>query len=131
MFNVVPQMNCITYWLVTYTRTKRNNRPFIFMLKFLRKNHNFVQSTIESQQKGCHLMSRSTPGTLCLRTRSSPGTLYLNAQSTHGTQIKLYEFLEHSVTQIKSTWSALGPQTKSTWCAPGHQITTFLLTFNC
>ena len=76
-------------------------------------------------------MSRSTPGTLCLRTRSSPGTLYLNAQSTHGTQIKLYEFLEHSVTQIKSTRSDMGPQTKNTWCASGHQVTNFLLTFNC
>ena len=37
MFNVVPQMNCDTYWLVTYTRIKRKNRPFSFMLKFLRK----------------------------------------------------------------------------------------------
>ena len=37
MFNVVPRMNCITYWLVTYTRTKRKDWPFIFMLKFLRK----------------------------------------------------------------------------------------------
>ena len=76
-------------------------------------------------------MSRSTPGTLCLRTRSALDTLYLNAQSTQGTQIKLYVFLEHSGTQIKSTRSAPGLQTESTWCAPGHQITTFLLIFNC
>ena len=48
-------------------------------------------------------MSRSTLGTLCLKTPSSPGTLYLNAQSTQGTHIKLYEFPEHSVTQVKST----------------------------
>ena len=57
-------------------------------------------------------MSRSTPSTLCLSTRSAPGTLFLNAQSSQGTQIKLYEFLKHSCTQIKSTWSA---QTKSTF----------------
>ena len=52
----------------------RKDRPFIFMLKFLReKNYNFLQLTIlqltiENQQKGCYLMSRSTPGT--------PGTLF-------------------------------------------------------
>ena len=78
------------------------------------KNHNFLQSTIENKQKlienrqkDRYLMSRSTPGTLCLRTRSSPGTLYLNAQSTQGTQIKLYEFLEHSGTQKKRVPGAL------------------------
>ena len=132
MFNVVPRMNCVTYWLVTYTRTKRKDRPFIFMLKFLKKKiTNFLQSTIENQQKCHYLMSRSTPGTLCLRTRSALGTLYLNAQSTQGTQIKLCEFLEHSGTPIKSTRSALGPQIKSTRCAPGHQITNFLLILNC
>ena len=41
MFNVVPRMNCVTYWLVTYTRTKRKDRPFIFMLKFLKKKSQF------------------------------------------------------------------------------------------
>ena len=56
---------------------------------------------------------------------------FLNAQSTQGTQIKLYEFLEHSGTQIKSNRSAPSPLTKSTWCAPGHQIACFLLIFNC
>ena len=40
-------------------------------------------------------MTRSTPGTLCLRTRRARETLYLNAQSTQETQIKLYEFLKH------------------------------------
>ena len=113
MFNVVPRIYCVTYWLVTYTRTKRKDKPFIFMLKFLReKNHNFLQSTIENHQKHCYLMSWSTPGTHCLRTRSAPGTLHLNTQSTQGTQIKYYEFLEHSGTQIKSTRSDPGPQTK-------------------
>ena len=76
-------------------------------------------------------MSQSTPGTLCLRTHRAPGILYLNAQSTQGSQKKLSEFLEDYSTQIKSTWSAPGLQTKSTRCAPGHQITTFLLIFNC
>ena len=76
-------------------------------------------------------MSRSPPGTLCLRTWSAPGILYLNAQSIQVTQIKLSEFLEDYGTQIKSTRSAPGPQTKSTRCAPEHQITTFLLIFNC
>ena len=132
MFNVAPQMNCFTYWRVTYIRMKRKERLFIIMLKFFRKkNHNFLQLTIEKQQKGCYLMSRSTPGTLCLRTRRAPGILYLNAQSTQGTQIKLSEFLEDYGTQIKSTRSAPGLQTKSTRCALGHQITTFLLIFNC
>ena len=37
MINVVPRMHCVTYWLVTYTRTKRKDRPFFFLLKFLRK----------------------------------------------------------------------------------------------
>ena len=50
-------------------------RPFIFMLKFLRKISHFLQSTIENHQKGHYLMSRSTPGTFCVRTRSSPSTL--------------------------------------------------------
>ena len=77
------------------------------------KNHIFLKSTIENQQKSCYLMSRSTPGTLCLRTLGPPGTLYLNAQSTQGTQITLYEFLEHSRTQINTTWSGPGPQTVS------------------
>ena len=95
------------------------------------KIHNFLQSTIKNQQKGCYLMSRSTPSTLCLSTRSAPSTLFLNAQSSQGTLIKLYEFLKHSGTQIKSTWSAPGPQKKSTRCAPRHQITSFLLIFNC
>ena len=114
MFDIVPRMNCVTYWLVTYTRMKRKNRPFIFMLKFSEgKNHNFLQLKIEKQQKGCYLMSQSSLGSLCLRTRSVQGTLYLNAQSTQGMQIKLYELLEHSGTQIKSTRSAPGPQTKS------------------
>ena len=76
-------------------------------------------------------MSQSTPGTLCLRTWSAPGILYLNAQSIQVTQIKLSEFLEQSGTQIKSNRSAPDPQTKSTRCAPGHQITIFLLIFNC
>ena len=44
MFNVVPRMNCVTYWLVIYTKTKRKDRPFIFVLKFLwkkiKKNYN-------------------------------------------------------------------------------------------
>ena len=31
---------------------------------------------IENQQKGRYLMSRSTPGTLCLRNWRGPGTLY-------------------------------------------------------
>ena len=80
MFNVVPWMNCVTYWLVTYTRMKKKDRSLISMLEFLReKNYNFLQLTIENQQKGCYLMSRSTPGTLFLRTRSTPGTLYLSA----------------------------------------------------
>ena len=131
MFNVVPRVNCVTYWLVTYTRAKRKDRPFIFMLKFMRKNHNFLQSTIENQQKGCYLMSRSTPGTLCLRTRSPQGTLFLNAQNSQGTQIKLHKFLKHSGTQINSTRSTPGLQTNSTRCATGHQITSFLLIFNC
>ena len=65
-------------------------------------------------------MTRSTPCNLCLRTRRARETLYLNAQSTQETQIKLYEFLEHSGTQIKSTEST-----------PGPQITTLLLIFNC
>ena len=56
-------------------------------------------------------MSRSTPGTHCLRTWSALDTLYLNAQSTQGSQIKLYEFPEHYGTQIKSARSAPGPQT--------------------
>ena len=122
MFNVVPRMKCVAYWLVTYIRTKRKVRPFIFMLKFQRKNHNFLQLTIEKQQKGCYLMSRSTPGTLFLRTQNAPGILYLNAQSTQGTQIRLYEFLEHSGTQIKSNRSAPSPLTKSTWCALGLSL---------
>ena len=96
MFNVVPRMNCVTYWLVIYTKTKRKDRPFIFVLKFLRKKiKKKLQLPIENQQKGCYLMTRSTPGTLCLRTRRARETLYLNAQSTQETQIKLYEFLEH------------------------------------
>ena len=41
MFNVVPWINCVTHWLVTYTRTKRKDRPFIFMLKFLIKKSEF------------------------------------------------------------------------------------------
>ena len=53
------------------------------------KNHNFLQSTIENQRKRRYLMSRSTLGTLCLRSRGAPGTLYLNAQSTQVTQIKI------------------------------------------
>ena len=65
-------------------------------------------------------MSRSTLGTLCLRTWSTPGTLYLNAHGTQGTQIELYEFLEHSHTQINTTWSDTGPQTKTTQCAPDN-----------
>ena len=90
-------MNCVTYWLVTYTRTKRKNRPFIFMLKFMRKKtHNFLQSTIENQQKFSYLMSRSTPGTLCLRTRSTPAILYLIAQVLGGTHITLSGFPECS-----------------------------------
>ena len=114
MFNVVPRMNCITLRLLTYTRTKRKDRSFIFMLKFLREKINILlQSTIENQQKGCYLMSRSTPSTLCLRTRRAPGILYLNAQSTQGTQIKLSMFLEDYGTQIKSTRSALGLQTNN------------------
>ena len=67
-----------------------------------------------------NFQEKNTPGTLCLRTRSAPGTLYLNAQSTQGTQIKLYEFLQYSKTQIKSARSTPGPQTKRTRCAPGH-----------
>jgi len=75
---------------------------------FWGKKSQFLQSAIESQQNGCYLMSRSTPGTLCLSTWSAPGTVYLNAQSTPGTKIK---FLEHSGSPIKSTRSAPSPQT--------------------
>ena len=126
MFNVVPRKNCVTYWLVTYTRTKRKDRPFIIMLKFLRKkNHNFLQSTIENQQKGCYLMSWSTPGTHCLRTRSAPGTLFFSAILLEEL-IQLYlGSLRALCIYIKSTGSALGPQTKSTRCAPGHQKQPF------
>ena len=56
-------------------------------------NYNFSQLIIENQQKCHYLMSRSTPGTLSLRTPSAPGTLYLHVQNTQGTQIKLCEFL--------------------------------------
>ena len=76
------------------------------------KNHIFLQSTIENQQKGCYLMSRSTPGTLCLRTWSAPGTIYLNAQSTQGTQLKLYEFLKHSGTEKKESLECSGSSNK-------------------
>ena len=97
MFNVVPRMNCLAYWLVTYTRTKRKDRPFIFMLKFLRKkNYDCSQLTIENQQKGHYFKSWSAQGTLYLRTWRAPGILYLSARSTQGTQIKFYEFLWHS-----------------------------------
>ena len=41
MFNVVPRMNHVTYWLLTYIRTKRKDRTFIFMLKFPRNNLQF------------------------------------------------------------------------------------------
>ena len=54
MFNVVPRMNCVTYWLVTYTRMKRKDRPFIFMLKFLRKNWHFF--TIDNWKSAKRLL---------------------------------------------------------------------------
>ena len=41
-------------------------------------------------------MSRSKPGTLCLRTWSAPGTLYLSARSAWGTHITLSGFPECS-----------------------------------
>ena len=75
-------------------------------------------------------MSRSTPGTLCLRTQSALGTLNLS-DGVLKELIQLYlGFLSTLGIQIKSAQRAPGPQTKSTWCAPGHQISTFLLFFN-
>ena len=47
-------MNCVTYWFVTYTRTKRKASPFIFMLKFLRKNSQFF--TIDNWKSGKRLL---------------------------------------------------------------------------
>ena len=128
MFNVVPQMNCVTYWLVTYTRIKRKDRPLIFMLKFFRiKFLKKLQSIIENQQKGCYLMSQSTPGSFCLRTPSDLGTLFLNAQSIQGMQIKLYEFLEHSGTQLMSTQRARGPQTITTRVIKKRHFCSFFI----
>ena len=138
MFNVVPRVNCVTYWLVTYTRMKRKDRPLIFMLKFLReKNHNFLQSTIENQQKGCYLVSWSTPGTLCLRTRRAPGTLYLSAWSTRGTHETLSEFLEcfgHSIKGcLKCSRSSNKQYPERSWTSNNDLFADFqlLIVKNC
>ena len=70
-------------------------------------------------------MSQSTPGTLCLRTRIASGSIYLSAGVLYLGSLSALGI------QIKSARSTLGPQTKSTQCAPRHEITTFLLIFNC
>ena len=61
MFNVVPQMNCVTYWLVTFTRMKKKDRPLIFMLKFLRKK---IQKNYSRQLKFSKQVVILCPGAL-------------------------------------------------------------------
>ena len=95
------------------------------------KNHNFLQTTIENQQKGHYFMSRSTPGTLCLRTQSAPGTLYLSTRVFEELLLLYLGSLSALGIKLKSALRAPGPQTKSTRCTPGHEITTLLLIFNC
>ena len=64
MFIIVPRMNCVTYWLVTFTRTKRKDRPFILMLKFLRQKSQFFKinywKSVTLQISTHHLMLKLT-----------------------------------------------------------------------
>ena len=94
MFNVVPRMNCVIYWIVTYTRTKRKDRPVIFMLKFMRKKITIFynqQLTISTNFD----VPEHTKYSLFEDSEHS-GYSLLESRSAQGTHITLSQFLECS-----------------------------------
>ena len=135
MFNVVPRMNCVTYWLVTCIRTKRKDRPFIFMLKFLTIfSHNFSQFfTIDNWKSAKNTLFDVPEHTRysLLEDSEHSGYSLFECRSARGTHITLSGFPECSGHSKKSAWSTPGPQKKSARCSRGHQIMTFLLILNC
>ena len=129
MFNFVPWMKCLAYWLVTYIRMKRKDRPFIFIQKFLREK---IKIFHNCQLKISKKVILWCPGALRVLYIWGPGALQALFIWVPGAlRESKQSYMSSSGTQIKSTRSAPGPQIRSTWCDLGHQIMTILLLFNC
>ena len=101
MFNIVPQMHCVTYWLVTYTRTKSKDRPFIHMLNFWgKKSQFFTNDNWKSAKKSLFYVPEHTGYSLFEDTERSRYSLF-EYRSVRGTPITLSGFLECSEHSIK------------------------------
>ena len=113
MFNVISRMNCFTYWLVTYTRTNRKDRPLIFMLKFLRENsHFFTTDSWKSAQRLFFDVPERSGYSLFEDLERSRYSLYECPELTQEIQKKLYEFLECSRHSIKEYLERSGSSNK-------------------
>ena len=113
MFNVISRMNCVTYWLVTYTRTNRKDRPLIFMLKFLRENSQFFTTdSWKSAQRLFFDVPERSGYSLFEDLERSRHSLYECPELTQEIQKKLYEFLECSRHSIKEYLERSGSSNK-------------------
>ena len=112
MFNIVPQMHCVTYWLVTYTRTKSKDRPFILMLNFWGKNSQFfTNDNWKSAKKSLFYVPEHTGYSLFEDTERSGYSLF-EYRSVRGTPITLSGFLECSGHSIKECPESSGSSSK-------------------
>ena len=112
MFNVVPRMNCVTYFLVTYTRTKRKDRPFIFMLKFLRKKTIFFTFNYwKSAKRLLFDVLEHTRYSLFEDLERSEYSLF-ECRIARGTELTLSGFPEGSGHSNKECWERSGSSNK-------------------
>ena len=131
MFNVVPQLNCVTYWLVTYIRTKRKDRPFIFMLTFLRKKSRFF--TINNW-KSAKILFFDVPehtGYSLFEDLVRSGHSSFECPDNSGNPDKVIWVLQALMHSNKECPERSRSSNKEYPVCSGHQITTFLLIFNC
>ena len=112
MFNIVPQMKCVTYWLVTYTRTKSKDRPFILILKFLRKNFTFFYKQQLKISKKVIILCQEHTGYSLFENQERSGYSLFEYRIVQGTHITLSGFPECSGHSIKECLESLGSSNK-------------------